>query len=157
MIDPHREVAPRFKTEKTAKKRRTVATSPALAKQKATQIHSLIVRSGGVCANCNYECPCVEQWPRHQVQAICKLQAAHVISRKYGHTRTDERNAIALCAACHRHFTLWPIEFSEFVLAKLGLELYAELQTKSQQTTKVNWTAELERLQRLWIAIGGTP
>ena len=57
MTEPRslRDVTPITKAPK--KKRRTVATSPALAKTRATELHSLIVRSKAVCERCGYECP----------------------------------------------------------------------------------------------------
>lgn len=110
-------------------------------KGKATKLHSQIVRARGACENCG---------------SVQNLQCAHVVTRKYSATRTDENAAFCLCATCHRRFTDWPLEWAEFVEAKLGRTEYDRLQWKAEQVTKVDWEAELERLKALWSDIGGT-
>lgn len=111
------------------------------APKKATKLHSLIVRSRGACENCGE-------------RDYSKLQAAHIVSRKYAKTRTDETNAYCLCATCHWRFTNWPLEFAAFVLDHLGDEAYNALRAKAHDTTtKVDWNAEVARLEARWAAI----
>lgn len=89
----------------------------------ATRLHSKVIRMIGMCERCldeNYE----------------KLQAAHIISRKYNSTRTDLRNAFCLCASCHRFFTDHPTEFGNFVRSRVGSEGYKLIYQKSLVTQK---------------------
>jgi hypothetical protein len=102
----------------------------------ATQLHSKIIRAKGECEKCGEK-------------QYDKLQCAHIISRRYAHTRTDEANAFCLCAKCHYYFTVSPVEFAKFVFEKIGEEAYEDLLRKSQLTTKVDWTQEKERLRTI--------
>lgn len=108
------------------------------AKKKADDIFSKLVRSSGQCENC---------------QSTRDLQCAHIISRRYAHTRTNILNAFCLCAKCHIHFTAWPLEFADFVERKIGLEMYQDLVVLSQCRGKVDWLSEVERLRPLLAAI----
>lgn len=101
------------------------------AKKKADDLFSKIIRSRGHCQKCG---------------GTRDLQTAHIISRRYAHTRTDLDNAFCLDAKCHMHFTEWPLEFADFVEEKIGLPAYEALVVKSMQRTKVDWPAEVERL-----------
>lgn len=107
------------------------------AKGKATKLHSLIVRSRGICESCGET-------------DYAKLQCAHIVSRRYSSTRTLEKNAFALCQRCHMHFTAWPIEFAHFVESKIGKESYAVLKQMAQKVTKMDWDEEAARLQVEW-------
>lgn len=55
------------------------------------------------------------------------LQCAHGFSRRYRAVRWDERNAWSLCAACHVFFTHHPIEWTDWMIDRLGAEQYEEL------------------------------
>lgn len=101
-----------------------------------TQLHSKIVRARGRCLKCGEQDP-------------TKLQCAHIISRRYSHTRTDEDNAFCLCAKCHFYFTVSPVEFAKFVFEQIGEDAYEALLRKSQLTTKMDWTQEKERLRQV--------
>jgi hypothetical protein len=101
-------------------------------KGKADKLFSLIIRSVGQCQRCGSQ---------------DNLQCAHIISRKYSATRTDERNAWCLCAKCHRRFTDWPREHSHYITETIGSEVYDELRAKAETVTKMNWTQEYERLK----------
>ncbi len=111
---------------------------------KATKLHSLIVRERMefVCEHCG----------RNRAEA--QMQCAHIVSRIYSHTRTDERNAFCLCAKCHWYFGKWPIEFARFVEYKIGLKLYDEIKDKALagRGKKLDWPAELVRLQDVHIS-----
>jgi 5-methylcytosine-specific restriction endonuclease McrA len=107
------------------------------ARGKATRLHSLLVRSRGQCEACG---------------STRSLQTAHIISRRYAATRTDERNAFALCAACHMRFTDHADEWLEFVDRTIGRAEYDRLKQKALagcKSTDSFWLAECERLQAL--------
>lgn len=101
------------------------------AKGRATRLHALITRDFGKCMNCGNS---------HA------LQCAHIISRKYGHTRTDLDNAFCLCASCHMYFTDNPVEFGQFTIDQIGEDNYQALIVKRRTTSKMDWDEEAGRL-----------
>lgn len=111
------------------------------ARGKATKLHSLIVRerAGFICENCG------------RTREEGQMQCAHIVSRNYGHTRTDERNGFCLCAKCHWYFGKWPLEFYKFIEMKHSLNLYEELKFKAEQGKgkPLDWPSELLRLQNV--------
>ena len=115
------------------------------AKAKADRLFSLIVRSVGGCEWCDYVCPCVDA-PRAHTTG-CKLQCAHIRARRFSATRTDRRNAVCLCAGCHHYFTDHPYEWAEAVDEMQGAGVYAEMMEASEPVTKMDWPAEVERLE----------
>lgn len=108
---------------------------------KATRLHSLYVRQRAnfVCENCG------------KTREEGQIQCAHIISRHWGATRTDETNAFALCASCHWYFGKWPLEFAKFVITEIGSDAYEDLKLKAERGKgkKVDWGAEVVRLQEL--------
>lgn len=106
-------------------------------KGKATKLHSKIVRSRGVCQRCGET-------------DYSKLECAHIISRTYSATRTDENNAWCLCHRCHFRLTKWPREHSHFITETIGSERYEALRRKAETVTKMDWTAEKLRLQKIY-------
>lgn len=98
-----------------------------------------------MCENCGYTCRCPE-FPRRHTRE-CKLQAAHVRSRRYSNTRTDLENAVCLCARCHAYYTDHPHEFGVWLLGERGQEWHDALVARSHQLTKVDWEAEVDRLR----------
>jgi hypothetical protein len=109
------------------------------ARKKATILHSLIVRTraGFVCQHCG------------NTREDSQIQCAHIVSRNYGHTRTDLDNAFALCAKCHWRFGKWPVEFTRFIFATIGEEEYDRIAAIAEagKGSKVDWDAEIDRLQ----------
>ncbi len=103
-------------------------------KGKATRLHAKIVRSLGYCENCG---------------TSNSLQCAHIISRKYSHTRTMLDNAFCLCASCHGIFTDNPVDFGEFTMEKIGEEKYYELVAARNKLEKFDWDEEVSRLQEI--------
>jgi 5-methylcytosine-specific restriction endonuclease McrA len=103
-------------------------------KAKCDKLFSQIVRSVGACEKCGST-----DW----------LQTSHIVSRRYSATRCDRRNAQCLCAGCHRFFTLWPKEFSRWITASIGVELYEELKLKAETVTKTDWSEVYTNLQTL--------
>lgn len=104
------------------------------AKGKCDKLFSQIIRSAGKCQRCG---------------STDNLQTAHIITRKYSATRTDERNAWCLCARCHRRLTDWPREHSRYITETIGSEVYDELRLKAEAVTKMNWDMELDRLKEV--------
>lgn len=107
-------------------------------KGKATKLHAELVRSRGACQRCG---------------STDTLQCAHIITRSYSATRTDERNAWCLCAGCHLYLGLHQFEHVEFALATIGAEVYAELREKATSNPRpwkpAMWQAEVVRLTAL--------
>ena len=60
------------------------------------------------------------------------LQCAHVFSRSYLKVRFDPRNAVALCAGCHKYLTHHGIEHEDFFRARMGDEAYEELRNDAR-------------------------
>jgi hypothetical protein len=58
-------------------------------------------------------------------------------------------NAFCLCASCHRIFTDNPVDFSKFVLEKIGDAGYAELLAERNRIDKVDWEEEACRLKKI--------
>lgn len=122
-----------------AKKR---GTTTAALKRRATVLHSQYVRArDGRCVRCG--------------STTGQLQCAHIISRRYAATRTDEGNAYTLCAACHRYLTEWPHEHVGFFTQQLGSwDAYAALIAKADagKDTVMRsefWSNEIRRLSAL--------
>lgn len=104
---------------------------------KATRLHSLVVRARGACERCG----------RTET-----LQAAHIISRRFAATRTDETNAWCLCAGCHRRLTEHPDEHMHFVAQTIGMDQFDVMKAKALSGVHAKpafWEAEVERLTAL--------
>ena len=133
-----REVETNFKNAKKPRQRTISAM-----KNEATSLHSQLVRSRGVCENCG------NAWRT----TGSKLECAHIVSRRFAATRTDETNAFCLCTRCHMHFTEWPLEFRDFVVAKVGQAHYDALKAKAQagapRPVRAFWESEVARLRAL--------
>lgn len=76
------------------------------------------------------------------------LQCAHIFSRRYFGTRWDAENALALCVGCHKYFTHAPIEWEDWILARIGEEKYRELRARAQAVTKPDYEAIIYRLAK---------
>jgi hypothetical protein len=101
-----------------------------------------------VCQNCN------KQYRHDTRLAHC----AHVHSRKHRATRWHVDGAICLCASCHRRYTDFPIEWTDFVRRHLGDErstLVCKLAHTIRKYTKaekqemlVHYRAQFKYLER---------
>ena len=112
-------------------------STTASRKAAATRMHSIAVRERGACENCGES-------------DYSKLQCAHIISRKYAATRVDLDNAFCLCATCHWHYTINPIEFARFTIKTIGDDAYDDLYRRAQQGVKTNmsyWEKKIEELR----------
>lgn len=114
------------------------------AKDKATRLHSVIVRARGECQAQGY------------LDHVCigPLECAHIIRRGYGHVRVELDNALCLCKSVHMHYTSEPIAWAKFVRHELGEPLYDRLRKKSLQTHKVDWLEQVEYLSGLARELG---
>lgn len=107
---------------------------------KATEKHAELVHTRGRCERCG--------------KTDCRLECAHIVSRRYAATRTDEGNAWCLCSYCHRYLTENPYEHVQFAVATLGEDGYKALLDKAYATVgqrlgEAFWKAECVRLQAL--------
>lgn len=116
-------------------------TSTAALKRKATALHSQFVRArDGKCVRCG--------------AMTGQLQCAHIISRRYAATRTDEQNAVCLCAVCHRRLTEHPHEHVAFFTMWLGSwDAYQALIDKADAgkdtvMRSAFWQDEIDRLSK---------
>jgi len=94
-------------------------------KNKLDKIVSEIVKNKGCCERC------------YKKASQVQLQTAHIFSRSNLSVRWDLDNVLCLCASCHINFAHKnPIEFAEFVKAKLGETKYEELKRKANTIKK---------------------
>lgn len=109
------------------------------AKGQADKLFSEIIRSQGRC-----EAEGVDG-------RVCskQLQTAHIVTRGRSATRTDTRNAFALCFAHHRFFHDYPRAFSRFITNSWAQEYYDQVEAKSKRPTKVDWQAEVDKLMMI--------
>jgi len=129
------------RTKPLAKKRATKAST---LKNRATDLHSRYVRArDGACVRCG------------ATGDYAQLQCAHIVSRRCAATRTDERNAATLCAACHRRLTEYPHEHVGFFTGWLGSwDEYQQLLDKAESGLHTTmrgpfWQEEIRRLSAL--------
>lgn len=101
-------------------------------KAKATKLHSQIVRARGACERCG---------------AVDNLECAHIVSRRFSHTRCLVENAWCLCKRCHFALTGDPLAHVEFAYATIGEAKYRELREIALRRTKVDWAEVLAGLQ----------
>lgn len=105
--------------------RLTREDSEARIKQELTRITSLIVRIRDGC--------CVLCASRYQ------LQNGHFWHRDMPPTEFDLENCNALCARCNNRHEYQPGAYIDWMLAQLGEEKFAALESKSHQQTKLGY------------------
>ena len=115
------------------------------AKAKATKLHSLYVRTRD-----NFTC----RWCGVTKESGKQIQCAHIISRSISATRTDERNALALCASCHWAQSKNPLVWARWLEKELGRKFLDELFERGVPGVKVDWNDEVDRLK---IALDALP
>ena len=108
------------------------------SKAKATKLHSQLVRQRS-----DYKC----EWCGVDGSSGKQIQCAHIISRAVSATRTDERNAVALCASCHWKQSKNPLLWARWIESYLGKDHLDDLIERGVSGVSVNWDAEVERLQ----------
>ena len=86
-------------------------------RNKADRLWSLAIRErDGACRRCG---------------TTERLQAAHVISRRYKAIRWDLRNGICLCMGCHHWNHHNPVEFDWWVQDLIGKDVYDALKSEA--------------------------
>ncbi len=108
-------------------------------KGKADKLFSQIIRSQGFCE--------AEGWATRPCSN--QIQTAHIITRGRSATRTDTRNAFALCFAHHRYFHDYPREFSRFITSTWAADFYDLVYQKSQARIKTDWQERVGFLMRI--------
>lgn len=103
------------------------------ARDTADRLFSELVRSRGACEFCG---------------VTVDLQCAHIFSRRFTATRTDEANALCLCARHHQWFTEHPAAWWQRVRLVLGADAFDALERKAHtEARKFDWSAEVKRLR----------
>ena len=110
------------------------------AKAKATKLHSLLVRTRD-----GFRC----RWCGVHKDDGKQIQCAHIISRSISATRTDEKNAVALCASCHWKQSKNPLVWARWLEDELGREHLDDLLERGVSGVKVDCGSEVERLQSI--------
>ena len=108
-------------------------------KAKATKLHSQVVRARGACERCG----CSD---------YSKLQAAHIVPRRYSVTRCDPEAAWVLCAGCHLRTTEHADEHMALVDSTIGRERFDELKAAAEQGVKANdayWQGWIDTLTEM--------
>ena len=114
MSGDDRKAAERKARRKAKAKRIGKRPSHSKLVAKADRVFSLIVRSVGRCES-------------GRASHAGPLQCAHLFSRRYEGTRWTRDNAACLCAGCHVYYTHRPLEWDDWMLARLGHDRYASL------------------------------
>ena len=83
------------------------------------------------------------------------LQCAHGFSRRYRAVRWDERNAWALCRACHTYFTHHPIEWDDWLRKEWG-DLYDGIRQAALSNPNPDPAEVVAALRIRLDALGGT-
>jgi transcription elongation factor Elf1 len=100
----------------------------------ADRIFARLIRETGQCRRCG---------------STDHLQCAHILSRSYSATRTDERNALCLCRSCHMFFTHRPLEWDLWARQEIGSSVVDALRTLALTHVAPDWKAEVARLEHL--------
>lgn len=122
-------IAPLKKPKKP--KRRTL-------RNKADALWSQVVRAKGKCE-------------AEGISAQCGgvLQAAHGFPRTYYGTRWTVLNGFCICAGHHRWFTSHPLEWTAFMIERLGELPYEELRRMALTKVKADYETSIYELGTL--------
>lgn len=111
---------------------------PKVKRQKSTllkeadQLCGRLVRARGRCEEC---------------QSTKHLQWAHGFSRSYRKVRHDLRNGFCLCQACHMRFTHNPLLWDDWLRARWGPELYAQMRFLALSGPRADLRETVSRLR----------
>lgn len=86
------------------------------AKARADRLWSEVIRLPGRCEACG---------------DTQRLEAAHIVSRRYNRTRHQLDNGWCLCASCHRRSHDDPLFFTELVDKTIGRDAYKKLRAQT--------------------------
>ena len=73
------------------------------------------------------------------------LHCCHFISRRNEATRFDPDNACSICYGCHSWFHQNPKEHENFMVNRLGVEIFNALQDRRRKVVKKNDKEIIER------------
>jgi hypothetical protein len=71
-----------------------------------------------------------------QVRDIKSLDCSHHFSRTSRATRWDPQNCVALCRDCHKWLSDHPTEYVLFMIRRLGLPAYEDLQRRAKSIAR---------------------
>jgi hypothetical protein len=102
------------------------------------ELFSKLIRSVGYCQ-------LREGAPEVECRGV--LECCHIISKGYHAIRCDERNALAGCKAHHYYFTHRPIQWENWIRAKIGDPLFEELRAEALSHTRPDWREIRQQLK----------
>jgi hypothetical protein len=121
-----------IKRTRLRRPRKTVRRS---LKAQADKLCGAIVRARGKCERCG---------------STEMLQWCHGIGRAYLQVRWDfKSNGFCLCKKCHCYMTYRPIQWQDWMIAKLGQKEYDMLRARALTVGKVDMRAIVLALERL--------
>lgn len=75
----------------------------------------------------------------------CRLENAHIFSRRHRNTRWDLQNCLCLCSGCHRKYGENPILFTNWLECTFG-KGYLDVLTEKHHTIKKWKPAEMKEM-----------
>lgn len=78
------------------------------------------------------------------------LECAHIIGRRNKAVRWHPLNAVALCTACHFHFTANPLEFADWVNQDMDIAILRERARPILKLSKADKAEILVNLKHEW-------
>lgn len=66
------------------------------------------------------------------------IECAHIVGRANKRLRWEPLNAVCLCTSCHMRYTANPLQFTQFVISKIGKLGHDILIEKAREILKVN-------------------
>ena len=114
------------------------------AKHRADDLFSLLVRArAGRCEVCG-----TPGYPNQIGPPVVGLDCAHIVPRRYGATRIDPVNAVALCREDHLWYTEHPIAWQNWAVEYLGHAVWERLVERARDPlTRVDWDDECTRMR----------
>ena len=74
-----------------------------------------------------------DAWQCRACGSPYRIQAAHIVSRRYHATRWLMANCVALCSSCHVKWTHDPLGWDAWVDERIGVDAYLELKRIARQ------------------------
>ena len=101
--------------KRTPKRRKTKKSS---RRTYADTLFSNLVRSLGFCENCG---------------SSDRLEAAHIVPRRFLSVRWERGNAVCICHTCHSFYTTNPYSWDDWVTERIGAEAYRDLKRRAEE------------------------
>ena len=67
--------------------------------------------------------------------SVENLQCCHILTRKFGSTRTDPNNAVCLCGTCHANFTQDEFLWADWCIDRWGRAYVDQIRHKARNIT----------------------